>query len=234
MTQHLDELVGQGFEVVTRDDGVLPLGYTILAQEKTYVVCGPNGFRSGFCGSYDTALSWGQARAFHQSDRYPAVGELWDYAGRIAVICGNSISEQKTLWVMDWNSGDRADAPVGQLALREDRKTLSETVLVARFGEWARAGNSNAMWWLAWWFEGTNHPKSVWYYVAALRADPREHDWALDRIRGDARSPGLCEGTPQPDLSFLAGIPEMRGQAVGADWAAAVDQAERAVHMPAI
>lgn len=158
------------------------------------------------------------------------VGELWTYAGRTAIICGNTIDEKNTIWVMDWDTGDCADAPVDLLEKRQDRMSLPESEILDRFEEWAREGNDYAMWWLAWWHEGTNHPKSVWYYVAALRAAPRHHGWALERIQSDARTPYMCEGVPAPDLTFLNNIMEMSGTGVGRDWAEAVRQAESAFH----
>jgi len=233
MNQHQEELVRQGFASITREGIDLPVGYAILAQDGIYAACSPEGARSGFCCRYETALDWVQHRVFCQSGMFPDVGELWNYAGRTAIVCGNAVSEQKTIWVMDWNSGDRADAQVEKLELRDDRKTLTENVIVEKFGEWARAGNSDAIWWLAWWFEGTNHPKSVWYYVAALRADPKAYDWAHERIMSDARTACMCEGVPQPDLSFLKDIPEIQGKAIGPDWIEAVAKAEQAVHAPA-
>jgi len=89
------------------------------------------------------------------------------------------------------------------------------------------------MWWLAWWHEGKNHPKSVWYYVAAIRANPKKHGWVLDRLYGDARSACVCNGIPTPDLGFLANIPEITALQIGKDWEEAVRQAEQAEHVPA-
>lgn len=233
MNRHHQELMQQGFVAVTREGITLPDGYAILAQGNMYVAYSPEGSRSGFCGSYESAHGWVQHHAFSQSGMCPEVGELWNYAGRTAIICGNSVSEQKTIWVKDWNSGDRANAPVSELGLREDRKTLTEETIVSRFSEWARAGNSDAIWWLAWWFEGTNHPKSVWYYVAALRADPKAYGWARERIIDDARTPCLCKDIPTPEMAFLKDIPEIQGRAIGTDWAEAVAKAEQSVHVPA-
>ncbi len=160
------------------------------------------------------------------------VGELWAYEGRTAVICGNCISERETIWVMDWESGARVDAPVLKLEPRQDQSSIEHDVLIARFVEWARAGNPDAMWWLAWRFEGKNHPKSVWYYIAALRADPKGHGWAHGRIMDDAHAAYMCKGVPWPCIEFLKDIPEMQGYSIGRDWVTAVANAEKAIHIP--
>lgn len=160
------------------------------------------------------------------------VGELWTYEGRTAVICGNCISENQTIWVMDWGSGARADAPVHKLTPRQDKESIGRNELESRFTEWAREGIPDAMWWLAWWFEGVNHPKSIWYYVAALRADPVAHGWAHGRIMDDARVTTMCEGVPPPCIEFLKDIPEMQGRSIGRDWVTAVANAEKAIHIP--
>lgn len=157
-----------------------------------------------------------------------------NFGGTLAVprLSVATVSEDQTIWVMDWNSGDKVQAPVYLLEPREDRESLATEDIIHRIGVWARGGNSYAMWWLAWWFEGANHPKSVWYYVAALRANPSGHGWAHDRIRSDAQYPIMCKDVPAPDLVFLDGIPEINRLAIGQDWAEAVRMAEAAVHLP--
>ncbi|WP_425952998.1 hypothetical protein [Ralstonia pseudosolanacearum] len=169
-----------------------------------------------------------------QSDLYPKVGELWNCQGRTAFVCGNSISESGRIWIADWDTGQRGDAKPEWLELRQDRRSLFEEDILAKFVPWSRAGNSDAIWWLGWWFEGVNHPKSVWYYVAALRADAKGHGWAFERIVSDARTAYMCAGVPQPDIAFLDEIPEMRGLPIQSDWAAAVASAEAAVHVAAL
>jgi len=229
----IDQLLEQGFVIVTDQTEAPPSGYSVRAKGCMFIACSDNGVRSAFVSKYEVALGWAKHHAFVQSGLYPLVGELWLYDGRTAIICGNSITEQKTIWVMDWNSGDRAYAPVSDLKLCPERKSLTEAAIVERFADWGRRGSTDAMWWLAWWFEGRNHPKSVWYYVATLRADPKAYGWALDRILEDAKTPILCKGIADPDLSFLKEVPEVMGEPVGSDWQDAVGRAERAVHVPA-
>lgn len=173
------------------------------------------------------------AESSPKSDLYPKVGELWDCDGRTAFICGNSLSEDGRLWVVDWDSGERGDAKLEWLELRNDRKSLTEENILARFTLWARSGKSDAIWWLGWWFEGINHPKSVWYYIAALRADPQCHGWARQRIVSDAQTAYMCAGVPKPDLSFLDDIPEIQGDEIQQDWESAIAKAEEGLHIPA-
>jgi len=168
------------------------------------------------------------------SGLYPRVGELWDCAGEMAIVCGNRISEKGRIWLMAWNSGMSGRFRLPQMKLRDDRLSISMEAMVARLSEWARAGNAEAMWWLAWAHEGVNHPKSVWYYVAALRADPQAYRWAHERIVSDAYSATMCKDAPRPDLAFLQEIPEIQDAKILRDWASAVKMAENAVHHPAV
>lgn len=157
--------------------------------------------------------------ALRQKDSglYPMVGELWDCEGRVAVIVGNSISENGTLWVMDWDSGASGYFKLTSLKERPDRFSVDDHNLIEKYWCWAETGNADAMWFLAWWYEAVNHQRSVWLYVAALRADPDKHKWAYGRIVADAKAPststidsvGNVTRYPQPDLRFLDDIPEM-------------------------
>ncbi|MEM0550244.1 MULTISPECIES: hypothetical protein [Aeromonas] len=177
------------------------------------------------------------AVAVLDSQFYPRVGELWSCEGKTAVVAGNFAEEGRTLWVMDWETGERGDAPLASLLLRADRYSVDYEVLVERYAAWAREGNANAMWFLAWWYEVINHRRSTWYYVAALRAAPDQHKWAYSRIVADAHSPGrrICNGDgsvtvyPEPELDFLAKIPEMKeAKLYCGQWAEAVFEAESA------
>lgn len=163
---------------------------------------------------------------------FPRYGELWDCEGRVAIICGNCFSDGKTIWIMEWSTGLCGYARAEALTIRKDRKRLSWGTIVRRFEKWAWAGNPDAMWWLAWWFEGVHHPRSVWTYIAALRADPQGHGWALNRICSDAHSAVMCEGTPKPDLAFLQDIPEIQGAPIGTDWLLALEMSLNVPHLP--
>jgi len=149
------------------------------------------------------------ASADFRNPMYPNYGELWGYAGRVAIIATNTIEIGKTIWVMDRDSGDEGYARLEDLILLEDRNSMTLDEVVALFTAWAKDGRSAAMWWLGWWFEGTNHARSVWYYIAALRANPAQHSWAAGRIISDAYTASMCKGYPKPNLDFLNDIPEI-------------------------
>lgn len=168
------------------------------------------------------------------SPKFPHLCELWDCEGRLVFVAGNSVDGDGMIWLFDWNTADVAYRPVALLTECVDRQSLTEDVIVTKMTGWSHQGHSDAMWWLAWWHEGKHHAKSVWYYVAAMRANPSKHAWVLDRLYSDARSACMCEGVSSPDLGFLINIPEMQGCPIASDWAEAVSQAEIAVHMPAL
>lgn len=180
------------------------------------------------------------ATANRESKFFPRVGELWGCEGRVSVVAGNYPEEDHRLWVMDWSTGERGDAHLSSLFVRQDRYSVNSEALITRFSEWARSGNADAMWFLGWWFEVVNHQRSVWYYIAALRADPDRHKWAYRRIVSDAHNPSTCtmelDGStiryPKPDLDFLQQIPEMHeAKLYCSKWREAVVQAEAAPHV---
>lgn len=169
------------------------------------------------------------AKNERQSSLFPHVGELWECEGRTAVIAGDSFDiNSGRIWTMELNTGERGYSSPECLKERADRMSLTNDGLLRIFRKWANKGNSHAIWWLGWWFEGMNHQKSVWYYIAALRADPRAHGWAYGRIISDARSAIMCAGVARPDLTFLEDIPEIIGEGIGRDWALAIENAEKA------
>lgn len=159
---------------------------------------------------------------------YP--GQLWLLQRRPVVLCGNVLANDGTVWCMRWSDGERVNPLFSALTPHPKHRYLYADDLEYQFHQWALDGNRHAMWWLAWWFEGTNHPKSIWYYVAAMRAGPRSFGWAQGRVMSDARSACMCEGVPKPDLTFLGVIPEMQGEPIGDDWKSAVATAYEAVH----
>lgn len=187
---------------------------------------------------WDRSGSWLSVSGTHadvkSSELFPNPGELWQCAGRVSVICGNGFNEDGRVWIMDWKTGASAYAWPAQLLRRHDRHSLSRLDLLARFGEWARAGNASAIWWLAWWYEGINHFRSIWYYVGALRASPQEYGWAQSRIMYDARCAIMVADLPSPDTSFITAVPELIGMKIGDDWMAAVLNAECAMDIPQV
>lgn len=173
---------------------------------------------------------FGAASPDRATGRYPEVGELWSCDGRVAMVAGNSVDSHGRLWLFDWHSSQDGYFPLSMLTARTDRRSLNEEAILGRVTEWARGGVASAMWWLAWWHEGRNHPKSVWYYVAAMRRAPKDYSWALDRVRSDAQYACMCSEVSMPDLAFLGAIPEMSG-AILTDWLEAIRQAESSTHI---
>jgi len=214
-----------GYVEVVPEGCQMPSDCFVLTDGSDFYGC-TSEFTSAVYSDFKEAYDWVLAQVRFQ----PKVGSLWDYAGSIVVICGNSISKANTIWVMEWNSGGVAHAPLDELVARPDENGLSSDHLVGKFAEWARMGITEAMWWLGWWFEADHHPKSVWYYVAAMRGSPDKYGWALDRIAGDAQSEMRWRAELKPDLSFLADIPEIQTKRIGRNWREAVANAESAQH----
>lgn len=168
---------------------------------------------------------------------YPNVGELWKFKGRVVVIARNTLEHRGLVWVMDWETGERSNAPLVELHVDPGRFTLEDAAFIERMRRWAKGGNPHAMWYLGWWYEVINHQRSVWYYIAALRASPETSKWAHDRIIDDANNPSsllynddcLTTGYPALDLSFLDRIPELHSKMVQSHlWSDAIREAEEA------
>lgn len=163
---------------------------------------------------------------------FPAYGQIWDYRGAQVCILGNSIEDDGEIWAADWATGQRVDAFVDELTPLAITETDTFELVVTKCCEWAKTGNADAAWWLNWRFDGVNLPRSVWYYIAALRLNPDDYWWAFERIIADSRYGVMCAGTPQPDIAFLLNIPEFKGESIG-EWTAAIQEAETAIHQPA-
>jgi ribosome modulation factor len=110
-------------------------------------------------------------------------------------------------------------------------RTPEDGELLGLAEKWARAGRAHAAWWLGWIHSGSNHAKSVWYYIAAIRRDPGSHGWALERVISDAFSAIMCKGVHLPSLIFLREITELSSQ-ISHDWKGAIHSAETAEHLP--
>lgn len=124
------------------------------------------------------------------------------------------------------SNGERYDAAVEEIVV-QTHVPLNEVSEHCK--GWAALGNSDAAWWLGWFFEGTNHRKSVWYYIAAIRKNRGLHGWALSRVFDDAHNPVMNEGYPEPELSFLSEIKEFvqLSEIKFGRWKDAVEQAEK-------
>jgi len=189
-------------------------------------------------------------------DRERRCGELWTLGkgGQVVVVLGNCVAANNTIWCAIDETGEQVRGVVSEMSFKEARAI---EVTVEKCQRWARAGNASASWWCGWWFEGVNHPKSVWYCIAALRREPEKHGWALSRIVSDSYHAAVCEGVAEPDLAFLNDIAEFR-QVIGGvpkwgreqflsvcdefiegsdvqlgSWQEAIRHAEEAIHIPA-
>lgn len=158
------------------------------------------------------------------------VGHLYRMTGsqRTIAVLGNSISEKNTVWCADWRTGKRFDPETCWLRALPDAEQPAQIELLAKVTAWAAKGNADAAWWLGWWFEGENHAKSVWYYVAAIRREPAAFGWALERVSSDARSACIRGDKQKLDLAFLAEIPEFNSADDWGDWREAIGKAEAA------
>lgn len=160
----------------------------------------------------------------------PAYGRVFQHDGGQVCVLGNALSNG-LLWCASWPDGQRIDVDPDPLLSASELSVTVEQV-IERVEVWARNGNSDAAWWLGWFHDGVNHPKSIWYYLAAIRIDPRAHGWALGRIKVDALTGYFCRGVVQPDITFMKTIPEFCGKGICNDWAAAIEYAQQALHEP--
>jgi hypothetical protein len=158
---------------------------------------------------------------------------------RAAVVMGNCIGENGTVWCHDYKSGRRLDLNPKTLLIEPDQPGTEK--LLSTIETWAESGKSDAAWWLGWWNEGKNHPKSVWYYIAAMRMNQGAHGWAFGRLLTDTYNPVMCSHVPEPSLDFLDLIQEFRQYEAGerklaniqwGNWREAVAMAKKAVHTP--
>jgi hypothetical protein len=141
-------------------------------------------------------------------------------------------STGELLWCANWETGATLDVPVDALVAVPAAEQPAFDQAYARIASWAEAGSSDAMWWLGQWHEGSEHARSIWYYIAAHRRDPAEHGWALRRNTANARFGLMCPGKPLPSLDFLRDIAEFRVGEVSTDWKAAERAAREAVDVP--
>jgi hypothetical protein len=155
-------------------------------------------------------------------------GQIWKHNNTQVFILGNAIQEDGTIWVANRRTGRSYHVPTKALTLV---KVRSNADVVNSCIVWARKGNAAAAWWLGWYFEGTQHTKSIWYYITAMRKEPFHYGWAWSRVYADAKSVILCEGVPTPCIEFLQDIPEFNNRPSDG-WQDAVSKAESAVDIP--
>ncbi len=140
-------------------------------------------------------------------------------------------ADSEKVWCHYWNSGRRVDLAAKDLIPLPLEQQPSDVERRERMVEWAGVGSSDALWWLGWWYSGMKHCRSTWYYIAALRKNPKAHGWALDRIISDTLSGCMCAGQPVPSIAFAWDIPEFKTGRIATDidWRQAADAAKSAV-----
>lgn len=209
----------------------LPPGGKVFGNTDKTVFCGycPIG-KISYSGAMPTrfaARKWVIDRYDFCSGITPDWGQLWLYKKRIVLVLGNCTDEEGIIWCADNASGEMLYPEARKLQrLVELQLSQPLEIMVQKCKGWASAGNVDAMWWLGWFFEGENHKKSVWYYIAAMRKDPQRYGWGFSRVYADAQNPVMCKDIPAPDLEFLSEIQEFNGAKVWGDGQEALRQAE--------
>ncbi len=163
----------------------------------------------------------------------PSYGQVWQYQGEQVFILGNgTYDDGLTIWAARRITGERVDATVAKLIPTAITSTNTFGELTRRCAVWARAGNADAAWWLGWRFDGVNLPKSLWYYLAAIRKAPRAYGWYLSNLFDNALYGIMCEGEPQAHIGFIKDIAEFNDRKPSTNWQDAIALAENAVHIP--
>lgn len=161
----------------------------------------------------------------------PAYGQIWLYEQREVFILGNTIKDG-LIWSADRITGERLDPKIDDLSALDSgmshRQEFNE--LLDSAIRWAREGNADAAWWLGWFNQGTHHPKSVWYAIAAIRMNRPAFGWAFSLTYDNGCYGGVCSGTPYPSILFMKKIHEFTTNKCSSDWQEAIQQAEFSVH----
>jgi len=164
----------------------------------------------------------------------PDAAKLWQYDGADVFILGTAAnSDGLTIWAANRITGKRVDAKLSKLVPSPLVSPDTVAELVERCKWWARDGNADAAWWLGWYFDGTNLAKSVWYYLAAIRREPKAYGWFLLNLYSNATYGVFCDGVPYPDITFMKAIPEFKDWNPSENWQEAIGRAEAAMHTPA-
>jgi len=166
-------------------------------------------------------------------------GSLWALRGKKSgaeplVVLGNVVNDETgTIWCAGWDTGTRYDLNPTELRRLPETKQPTWEEVCSRCAGWAAKGDHHSAWWLGWAYEGVNHARSIWYYVASLRMTRGKPSWAWPRIYDDTFSGSMCPNIPHPSLEFLKEIPEFNGAKEWGEWQPAIRHAEIAEHVPA-
>lgn len=124
-------------------------------------------------------------------------------SGRSAIVLGNCIKADGTVWVADYETGEMS-RPVAS-ALRYTQ-TRPEDVF-RRCVRWAVDGNPDAMWWLGDVHEygsrelivGRDNLRALGYFVGAIRHDPRGFSGNAHRVFTDLTTKDWIIRADAPD-----------------------------------
>lgn len=170
-----------------------------------------------------------------RDESQPCYGQVWEFRGREVFIFGEADTDAATFWVADRQTGVHIfDARLVELiptTTTEFPENDTFVEMTEKCITWARSGNAGAAWWLGWRYEGVNHPKHIWYTIAAIRMNPKDYSFILEHLYKEGRYGSLCEGVPAPDISFMKEIPEFQLR-LSPDWQEAIANAEVAIHQP--
>ncbi|WP_196160777.1 hypothetical protein [Reinekea sp. G2M2-21] len=141
------------------------------------------------------------------------------------VVLGNFVENDGTIWCADISNGSQTHLRIIDMDLYLPHYSEPETIRLTTY--WANQGIEYAMWWLGWWFEGYNHPKSAWYYVAAIQRTWATY-WPGERISSHVYSRIYTTETI-PFLETLSDIPDFVNNEMGANsnWESAIAKAEK-------
>lgn len=154
----------------------------------------------------------------------------------LAVVLGNSVQENGSIWCVAWDEASELYGTEGRPSVKdlEIRGKIDFKVLVKRMEQFAKEGQAHAMFWLGWWYEGVNHPKSTWYYIAAIRADTEAYKWVFERLYADTFYGAMTKGVKYPTLKFITEIMEFVERKIPrTKWLMAIEKAEAAKHRSA-
>jgi hypothetical protein len=189
-------------------------------------------FNNGMWENIETHIadkhSPGYALAENEKPRFT----LCQYNDNEVFITGDGINDSGTQWVFDWLTGESIDAAPSDL-IQTSTSCVDTDEFLEKFKVWASTGNTYAMMFLSWYYNGINHPRSTWYMIALMRSRGTISKDTFEAFISNSWDSSTCKGVPKPCLEYLNNIFEFNSQSLSKDWEAAILNAEIAIHTPA-